>query len=96
MPGSEKQIPFHFVGDEAFPLSFFMMRPFPASALNDERRIFNYRLSRARRCIENSFGILAARWRIFHRVINADPKNAETIVLGKHSIHFVQIKHLCK
>ncbi|KAM4019359.1 uncharacterized protein ACNLHF_000061 [Anomaloglossus baeobatrachus] len=38
---------FVFVGDEAFPLHANLLKPFPQNALTQERRIFNYRLSRA-------------------------------------------------
>ena len=83
LPQTTTKMPCFFVGDEAFPLSTCMMRPFPGKGLNIQRQIFNYRLSRARRCIENAFGILTSRWRIFRRPIAAEPKQAENIVLGK-------------
>lgn len=52
-------MPFVFVGDKAFPLMENFMRPYPRSDLNSEKRAFNYRLSRARRIVEATFGVLA-------------------------------------
>lgn len=49
LPGTTATVaPFTFIGDEAFQLRSDFMRPFPAKQLNDARRVFNYRLSRAR------------------------------------------------
>jgi hypothetical protein len=45
LPGSKVESPYFFVGDGAFPLSEFMMKPFAGLNLSDERRIFNYRYS---------------------------------------------------
>lgn len=69
--------PYFFVGDEAFPLHTNLLRPYGGINLGREKRIFNYRLTRARRCIENAFGILVSRFRIFHRVINAYPSTID-------------------
>ena len=81
------QMPFIFVGDEAFPLQQHMMRPFPGKLLPPQKRIFNYRLSRARRIVENAFGILAARFRVFRRPLMVSVENAETVVKGAVVLH---------
>lgn len=66
LDSSEFKFPYVLVGDEAFPLTSYMMRPYSQSGnLTVTKKIFNYRLSRARKTVECSFGILAARWRIF-------------------------------
>lgn len=58
-------MPYYFIGDDAFPLLKRMIKPYKPKRrerLDDEEEVFNYRLSRARRCIENAFGILTIKW----------------------------------
>ncbi|XP_029347694.1 protein ALP1-like [Acyrthosiphon pisum] len=68
-----------FVGDEAFGLSEHVLRPYGGRNLTNKKRIFNYRLSRARRYVECAFGILSNKWRIFHRPLNVNTELAVNI-----------------
>lgn len=45
-----------------------------------KKRIFNYRLSRARRYVESSFGILSNKWQVFHKAINVNVDFAKNII----------------
>jgi len=68
------------VGNEIFPLNLHLMKPYSKKEQNDKQRIFNYRLSRARRTIENAFGILCARWQILNKSIKFSVSNLEQVV----------------
>ncbi|WP_368853912.1 transposase family protein, partial [Acinetobacter baumannii] len=59
--------PYVFVEDDAFPLRHNLIKPFPSSCLEQKFLIANYRISRAQGIIENTFGIMASRFRIFRR-----------------------------
>ncbi|CAN7950339.1 unnamed protein product, partial [Ixodes hexagonus] len=88
--GSVGSMPFFFVGDEAFPLRTYLMRPYPRKSQFEQthqRRIFNYRLSRARRVVENTFGIMAQRWRILRRPFKATNENVTRIVSACVALH---------
>lgn len=80
-------MPFVVVGDEAFGLSENVLRPYPHKNLTVKERIFNYRLSRARRIVECTFGILANKWRIFHRPLDVNPEFCDVIVKGCCILH---------
>ena len=62
--GIKSPIPYFFVGDQAFPLSTNMLRPYLSSYLQLNQRIFNYRLSRALRVIEKCL------WYIKYKVLS--------------------------
>lgn len=79
-------LPYFLVGDEIFPLKDWLMRPYPGK-LDETQRVFNYRLSRARRVIENTFGIMVARWRLFRGPIRASRENVVRYVLAAMCLH---------
>lgn len=80
-------MPYVFIGDDAFPLETTLMKPFSNKTLDESEAIFNYRLSRARRMIENTFGILASKWRIFRAPIKADVDLVDDIISSCVCLH---------
>jgi hypothetical protein len=84
---TEHGLPFVFVADEAFSLSEHLLKPFSRRELTYERKIFNYRLSRARGVVENAFGVMANRFRILHTAINLDLWKIEVAVMACCILH---------
>ncbi|KAG5875768.1 hypothetical protein JTB14_022477 [Gonioctena quinquepunctata] len=89
LPPLVDPIPYVFVGDEAFPLSENMMRPYPKRSVTDnyENKVFNYRLSRARQTVECAFGILASRFRVFRTPFEIKVESVIDVVKAACELH---------
>ncbi|XP_067949581.1 putative nuclease HARBI1 [Watersipora subatra] len=80
-------LPYTLLGDDIFPLKPWLMKPYPGRILTQDQKVYNYRLSASRRTIENSFGIMSARWRIFRRPIRASIETVDKIVQACVCLH---------
>lgn len=83
----EHCLPYVILCDEIFPLKPWLLKPYPGRNLSEAQTVFNYRLSRARRTIENAFGILSSRWRVFRRPIQANIDLVVKMVQATTALH---------
>ena len=79
LPNDTQDVPYYFIGDDAFALRETKMKPYGLRGLDDNHRIFNYRLSRARRVVENAFGILANRFQVMLGTMQHLPENVKLV-----------------
>ena len=83
MHSGNKKLHYVFVADTAFPLAENIMNPYPGDyPKGSVERVFNYRLSRARRIVENVFGITASGFRVLREPMLLQPETAEIIVMA--------------
>ena len=75
-------VPYFILLDKAFALNEYTMKPYEGTPHRGSmERIFNYRLSRARRVVENAFGILSSVFRVLRKPILLEPEIATKVVL---------------
>ena len=87
LPGDTQDIPYFLVGDDAFALRTYMMKPYGCKMMTRKQRIFNYRLSRARRVVENAFGILANRFQVLLTTMMHEADTVRLIVKACVLLH---------
>jgi hypothetical protein len=65
------------------------MRPYPGSQSkgDNEKRIFNYWFSRARRVVENAIGLLSQIFQIYQRTLRSLPENADNVTFAACILH---------
>ena len=88
LPGTQTVLPYFIVGDSGFPLKSYLMRPF-AKGMNygNREKVFNYRLSRARRIVECAFGTLQKKWKLMNSRLEWKLETTEIIVLSIITMH---------
>ena len=88
LKGQHIKTPYFFIGDDAFPLTSNLMKPFSRSLkLTPAKEIYNYRLCRARMTVECAFGRLANRFRIFHKPIEVMPDTIDKVIKASCVLH---------
>lgn len=89
LPGTNTVVPHVIVGDEAFALHENLMKPYPRkqSLKEPSKAVYNYRLCRARRTVENAFGILCAYFRIFFQPIATVPETTDKLIISACLLH---------
>uniref|UniRef100_A0A2S2NBZ4 Putative nuclease HARBI1 n=1 Tax=Schizaphis graminum TaxID=13262 RepID=A0A2S2NBZ4_SCHGA len=88
LPGRNKNIPYVILADAAFALANNVMKPYSGiHNIGSKERVFNYRLSRARRTVENAFGISSAVFRILRKPLLLEPEKAELVVMAIVHLH---------
>ncbi|KAI8441647.1 hypothetical protein MSG28_015201 [Choristoneura fumiferana] len=80
-------LPYVIVADEAFGMMENLMRPYGGRSLTYAKKIFNNRLTLARRYVECTFGIMCNKWRILHRPLDVNMCFAEKIVKAICTLH---------
>lgn len=85
--GRKKSVLYVIVADDAFAMKPYLLKPYPFRGQPAPNRVFSYRLSRARRIIENVFGLVAVRFRILRKPIELGPEKTTCIVSAICVLH---------
>lgn len=81
------EMPCHFIADDAFPMTTRCLKPYAHKLLSQRQLIFNYRLSRARRLVENVFGIVSSRFRVLKTEIYMNVDAVTDVVMAICILH---------
>jgi hypothetical protein len=79
LPNTNVKAPYVMIGEEAYPLKTYLMRPFPKNNLNEQTVLYNDRLSSARQTTECTFGLTVSKWQILGKAVETDVETAKII-----------------
>ena len=85
-------IPPIILGDGAFPMRTWLLKPHGDAILPEKKRYFNYRLSRARMISEGAFGKLKGRWRVLFKKCESQKDSVKLIGLACVVLHNICIE----
>ena len=78
----------YFTGDEAYPLSEDLMKVYLGQhPKGSKERIFSYRIRRARRVVENVFGLSSSVFRMLRKPTLLEPEKVQLVAMTISCLH---------
>jgi hypothetical protein len=86
------------IADEAFPLRTYWMRPYSRDKVqgDEDKKLFNYPLSRARNVCENAFVFLVRKLRNFERRLWMSHDHVDSVTLAASCLHIYLRNETCR
>ena len=81
------KVNFFLLGDDAFPLRLWLMRPYSSHIMDLKEMVFNYRIRHERTVVENGFRIPTSRFRIFQSPLQQQPPVVNRVVMACLVLH---------
>ena len=76
------------IGDAAYPLLPWLMKPYPENNTTPRiKKKFNYQLSRARMCVENTFGKWKGRFIRFSKRVDMEVSSLVIVITALCILH---------
>jgi len=88
-----REITPYVVGDSAYPLSPWLMKPYPEGTRDPDGISFNKELSPARVQVECAFGMLKNRWRILQKRFDSNVEFAIKATITCAELHNICLRN---
>ncbi|GAB6021949.1 hypothetical protein CHUAL_014176 [Chamberlinius hualienensis] len=86
-------IPYHLIGDGAYPLLEWIMKPFTGHNLGEKEQNFNHHLSIARITVEHAFCRLRSQWKRLTKRCDCKLENTINMIISCVVLHNMCEKH---